>query len=219
MESLLARLDVKKAADDDGIPTLLLCVAAKYIAPQVHYLFNLSLKQGRLPDAWKPATIIPIYKKGDRTVVSNYRPISLLSALSKILERIVYKRVYKHVDPLIPDRQSGFRRKDGTVLQLTRLVHSLAEGLENKSVIANCYFDLSKAFDRVWHEGLLAKLAHAGIRGASLAWFEGYLKGRLQRVRVDTATSTWKLIPAGVPQGSALGHIHIGSTQSHPIIC
>ena len=67
---------------------------------------------------------------------------------------------------------------DGTVLQLTRLVYSLAEGLENKSVIANCYFDLSKAFDRVWHEGLLAKLAHVGISGALLAWFEGYRKGR-----------------------------------------
>ena len=136
----------------------------------------------------------------------------------------MYKGVYKHVDPVIPGRQSRFRRKDGSVLQLTRLVHRLAEELENKSpnVIENCYFDLSKALERVWHKGLLAKLAHVGIRGALLVWFVGFLKERLQRVRVDTATSTWKLTLAGVAHGSILGslrfNIHIGFTRSHSII-
>ena len=90
---------------------------------------------------------------------------------------------------------------------MTRLEHSLAEGLNNKSVLVNCYSNLSKAFDRLWNEGLLAKLAHVGISGALLAWFEGYIKGSFRRVRVDTATSTWDLIPAGVPQGSVLGRL------------
>ena len=101
----------------------------------------------------------------------NYRPISLLSVLLKVLERIV-QGVYNHVDPVLPVGQSGFRKTDGTVLQLTRIVDRLAEALDNKDVIASCYSDSSKAFDRAWHVGLLSKLALFGIGDpALLNWF------------------------------------------------
>ena len=205
VEHLLSTLDLKKAAGDDGVPTRLLRLTAKSIAPHIHHLFNLSLKHGQLPQEWKQATVTPVYKKGNRSLASNYRPISLLSILSKVLERIIFKRLYKQVNPLLPTCQSGFRKGDGTVHQLTRIVHTLAEALDNRKAVVSCYFDLSKAFDRVWHEGLLAKLAHIGIGGSLLDWFCDYLKGRVQRVRVDTAVSSWKNVPAGVPQGSVLG--------------
>ena len=102
---------------------------------------------------------------------SNYRPISLLSVLPKVLERTVFKCLYKHVDPVLSVGQSGFRKKDGTVLQLTWIVHRLAEALDNKKAIVRCYLYLNKAFDRVWHDGLLLKLAHFGIGDPLLNWF------------------------------------------------
>ena len=125
--------------------------------------------------------------------------------LSKVLESIVYRRLYAHVEPFLPIGQSGFRKNDGTVLQLTRIVQTIAAAINDKNVVASCYFDFSEAFDRVWHDGLLSKLANIGIGGSLLAWFKDYLHGRKQRVRAESATSCWQLIPVGVPQGSVLG--------------
>ena len=136
---------------------------------------------------------------------SNYRPISLLSTTSKLLERIVHKRVLEHITPHLPNHQSGFRPGDGTVHQLSRLVHEISRSLDGSNAVVACFFDLSKAFDRVWHRGLLHKLEHLGIRGQLLAWFKSYLIGRRQRVQVGSSFSTWQEIPAGVPQGSVLG--------------
>ena len=124
--------------------------------------------------------------------------------LSKVLERIVYRRLYVHVGTFLPIIQSGFRKNQGTVLQLTRIVQTIAAAINDKNVVASCYFDLSKAFDRVWHDGLLVKLPHIGIGGSLWAWFKDYLHGRKHPVRVESATSCWQLIPAGVPQGWAL---------------
>ena len=118
---------------------------------------------------------------------------------------IVYDRLYNHIDPHLPPHQSGFRKKDGTELQLLRLIHEVSENRDKGKAVATCFFDLSKAFDRVWHKGLLAKLQHAGVCEASLTWFTTYLTRRRQRVRANSALSQWQTIPAGVPQGSVLG--------------
>ena len=101
--------------------------------------------------------------------------------------------------------QSGFRKKDGTALQLARIVHSLSEALEKKNAVVSCFFDLTKAFDRVWHKGLQAKLEHLGIGGSLLRWLTNYLENRTQRVRIGKVVSSWQGIKAGVPQGSVLG--------------
>ena len=202
----LASLDVRKAAGNDGIPTKLLKAVAYEIAPSMCSLFKLSLSTAQFPQEWKEATVTPVFKKrGSSGKPTNYRPISLLSVTSKVLEAIVYDQLYRHIDWLLPDNQSGFRRSDGTVLQLARIVHNLTSAINLGQTTVACFYDLSKAFDRVWHEGLMEKLSHYGLCGPALSWFQEYLTGRRQRVRIGEATSAWRIIPAGVPQGSVLG--------------
>ena len=205
VESLLKQLDTNKSPGHDGIPTRLLKEAAAELAPSLATLYNLSFQTGDIPQDWKDATVSPIYKKGAKTSPTNYRPISLLSITSKIQEKIVYSRLYQHILPHLPTHQSGFRQHDGTELQLARLVHQISAARDSGQSVLACFFDLSKAFDRVWHEGLLAKLLHYGVSERVLAWLKTYLTGRRQRVQVQDCTSSWLTIPAGVPQGSVLG--------------
>ena len=152
-------LDARKAPGSDGIPTRLLVVLANEIAPCVHHIFSLSLHTATVPTEWKSATVRPIYKeRGSKQVGTNYRPISLLSTLSKCLERLIFRRLYSHLDSFLPSHQSGFRQKDSTAYQLARLIHRLASALDEGHTTLACFYmyDLSKAFDRVWHRGLLA---------------------------------------------------------------
>ena len=144
-------------------------------------------------------------QQGPKTSPTNYRPISLLSITSKVQERIVHDRLYKHISPHLPSQQSRFRKNDNTEFQLARVVHQLSEGRDAGNSVMACFFDLSKAFDRVWHAGLLLKLQHYGVTGSALAWFTSYLSNRRQRVQVCGVTCPWQTIPAGVPQGSVLG--------------
>ena len=154
----LAALDVRKAAGDDGIPTKLLKTVANEIAHSLCYLFNLSLSTAQFPDEWKEATITPVFKKrGAACLPTNYRPISLLSVTAKVLEAVVYEQLYEHVDWILPDSQSGFRHNDGPVLQLVRIVHNLTKAIDLGQTTVACFYDLSKAFDRVWHDGLIKK--------------------------------------------------------------
>ena len=181
----------------------------KFCAPLIsHYLttlFNRSLSSGFLPRDRLDATITPIYKrKGPRNEATNpYRPISLLSCTAKVLERLVSSALYAHTENIIPEVQSGYRRKDNTVFQLTRIVHQVSATLDKGQQALACFFDLSKAFHRVSHSQLLQKLERYNITGSAvLKWFEGYLTHRRQRVRVNQSVSSWQNIPDGVPQGS-----------------
>lgn len=206
VNKVLHSLDPSKAAGGDGIPTRLLRLVADQITPCVHHIFALSLSTATLPDEWKRANVTPIYKhRGKRSDPSNYRPISLLVVLSKALERIVHQALYAHLADFLPLHQSGFRPRDNCTYQLARIVHLLARGIDDGKRIATCYYDLTKAFDRVWHGGLLHKLHHLGVRNTALKWIGSYLSDRHQRVLVHGSPSSWAVVPAGVPQGSVLG--------------
>ena len=144
-------------------------------------------------------------QRGSRNVVSNYRPISLISNLSKLLESIVFKQLLDHVDHYLPIHQSGFRKGDNTTFQLVRIVQKLAGALETGQYAFSCFYDLRKAFYRVWHAGLFCKLEHLGMRGKALNWLKDYLTTREQQVRVNGTPSSRLKIPPGVLQGLVLG--------------
>ena len=144
---------------------------------------------------WKLANVTPIYKKGDKQLVTNYRPISLLPICGKLFEKIIF------------NNQSGFRPGDSTTNQLLYLVNEIHEAFENsKSLeIRAVFLDISKAFDKVWHEGLIFKLKQNGISGSLLTLFENYLCNRKQRVVLNGSCSHFFTIESGVPQGAVLG--------------
>ena len=150
--------------------------------------------------------VVPIYKnKGSKLSASNYRPISLLSTISKLCERVAFGHLYQHVNPVLDPSQSGFRRGDSTAWQLLRLVQKLYECKDQKQFSLLCFFDLSKAFDTVWTRGLLHKLAAFGVAGTCLQWLTSYLTERRQSVRIGHALSAPQTVHSGVPQGSILG--------------
>ena len=156
---------------------------------------------------WKLAHVTPIFKKGDKSIASNYRPISLNSCVGKSFERILFKHVYNHLDrnSLIYKYQSGFLPGHSTVHHLIESIHNTCLALENFETSCQIFCDISKAFDRVWHRGLLLKMENYGIRNDLLLWFKSYLEKRNQKVCINESFSSSRNITAGVPQGSVLG--------------
>ena len=147
------------------------------------------------------------FQKGESELAANYRPISLLSCVGKILERIVYKYIYNHLSKykLLYSLQSGFLPHHSTTHQLIELYHNVLMAMENNEYTALVFCDFSKAFDRVWHRGLLFKLEKYGLTGNVLLWLKDYLSNRKQCVVVKNEKSSEVSIAAGVPQGSVLG--------------
>ena len=160
-----------------------------------------------MPSDFKEANVCPVPKKGDLSLVSNHRPISLLNSENKLFERLVFKYLYNHMrdNNLLSSLQSGFIPGDSSVNQLTFLYNTFCKAIDSGKEVRAVFCDISKAFDRVWHAGLLYKLRAAGVTGEVLAWFKSYLSNRRQRVVIPGATSDWVFIRAGVPQGSILG--------------
>ena len=201
----LKKLDLNKASGPNGISARLLKDTAEQIAPSLTSLFNMSLYQGEVPEDWKLANIVPIYRKGTKTFVENYRPISLLPILSKVIERCVLAGIKEHVFRLINSAQHGFQPGRSCVAQLTSVLDYIGSQLRKQTDII--YLDMSKAFDKVNHTLLLDKLRRFNISGTLLNWFSSYLRGRRQRVTVLGATSRELPVTSGVPQGSILGPI------------
>ncbi len=196
-----------KASGPDSISHRMLKLCPRDIAPPLQIIFNKSLNTGQYPSTWKMANVIAIFKKGDASLPSNYRPISLISCVGKVLERIVFKYIYNHLNfnQLIYKYQSGFLPKYSTVHQLLEIYDCILNSLEQKELNCFVFCDFSKAFDKVWHRGLIHKMKAYGINGNLLKWFEHYLKSRKQKVVLNESASSLREVLAGVPQGSVLG--------------
>ena len=208
IKSIISSLDAFKSIGPNSIPTHILQLLKEEICNPLKKIFNLSFSTGQHPDILKISKIIPIFKKGSRLLVSNYRPISLLSNLNKILEKIVHDRIYKFLEDYqcIYSLQFGFRKKHSTNHALIDITETIRQAIDNKNFACGIFVDLQKAFDTVNHDILIAKLDHYGIRGTANDWFESYLKNRTQFVSIFLGyESLTKPINHGVPQGSVLG--------------
>ena len=166
------------------------------------------MKSSCYPFIWKRSNIIPVHKKNDKQLVKNYRPISLLPIFGKIFGKIIFDRLYNFLsqEELLNSSQSGFRPSDSCVNQLIAITHEIFETFDcNPSLeVRSVFLDISKAFDKVWHEGFLYKLKSMGVSGELYSLLENYLSDRFQRVLLNGQASSWRQDLAGVPQGSIL---------------
>jgi hypothetical protein len=207
VERLIMQLDNEKAPGIDGLDNRLIKSVKDSIVTPLTLICNLSLSSGLFPDEWKMASVCPIFKCGSRDKPENYRPISLLGAFSKILEKIVNKRLVDFLEKqnVLSARQLGFRRGKSTEDAVRYLTTSVAACLDEKENCIGVFLDLAKAFDTVSVPLLLKKLNDSGVRGLALEWFASYLMGRKQCVSVGQFRSSSQEVRYGVPQGSILG--------------
>ena len=206
---IIAELNSSKGSGPNGIPTEILKMINFFICIPLSKIFNLCITTGHHPEKLKLAHVIPIFKKGCRLMVSNYRPISLLSNINKIFEKIMHKRIYSFLEKfqLLYNLQFGFRTKYSTSHALIHMTETIGAALDSGSVTCGIFVDFQKAFDTVNHEILLKKLDHYGFRGVINDWFRSYLTGRKQKVVINGFESESKILAHGVPQGSVLGPI------------
>lgn len=205
--TLMNELSLKKAIGSDGLPVKVWKENIDILAPMLTILINNMLDSATFPDVLKIAAIKPIHKNGSKTLVENYRGISLLPTINKVFERVIYDKIenfvtkYKQFDEL----QFGYRRNYGTQDALCKLYSTISKSLDRNKYVVAVFFDISKTFDCINHELLLFKLEKMGIRGKALNLIKSYLTNRHQYVKIMDELSEIAEILFGVPQGSCLG--------------
>ena len=204
----LNKLPDKSKLDLLNFDCKLMRIAACQIAPHITSLFNLSIREGKLPAFWKRAKVTPIYKgKGKIEECINYRPISTLPYIAKIIESCVQEQLvdYLNINNMLCCEQSAYLKKHSTTTSLHRVVDNWLTNINNNFINGVAFFDLSKCFDTINHKRLLKKLKLYGIRDVALSWFTDYLDSRSQAVTANGILSSFLEILIGVPQGSNLG--------------
>jgi hypothetical protein len=207
IERIITSLKNKRSCGHDGISSQFLKAVKAEISEGIAIVINKSLETGVVPDILKIAKVIPIYKAKDSQQCTNYRPISLLPVISKLLGKVVHKRLYTFMNMhnIFYPSQYGFRPKHSTINAITEFTSDVLSSRDNKEHTAGVFLDLSKAFDTINHSTLLKKLQHYGVRGMALEWFRSYLTNRKQYVSYKETDSSIMEMTCGVPQGSVLG--------------
>jgi len=207
MSKIISNLPNKRSCGYDGISNMLIKKIAPSLITPLCIAINKSIESGEVPDNLKIAQIVPVYKSKDSQVFTNYRPISLLLNISKILENVIHKRIYKfsHDRERSFSSQYGFRNHRSTNHAISEFLSNVLTDFDEKKYTLAIFLDLSKAFDTIDHQILLNKLEHYGIRGFALIWIKSYLSGRKQFVEFKGVKSTFQQVTCGVPQGSVLG--------------
>jgi hypothetical protein len=195
--------DIKTIAEGwDGLSSKTIKSVYPLICHPLTHIVNLLISQGVVPSELKKAIIHPIFKKDDPRKLTNYRPISILPLFSKVIEKVMYKRIYHFLTQrnLLYDYQFGFRQKYNTNLALIQIVDKLMQTLSKNESAIGVFLDFSKAFDTIDHKILLSKLDKYGIRGIGNQWIKDYLSNRRQSVKFKSSVSPELQVECGVPQ-------------------
>ena len=206
VRKIISSLTITRTTGLDGFSNIHLKKLKKDIVKPITKLINKSFQTGTFPDALKIAKIIPTYKSKERNLINNYRPISVLPALSKIFDRVVKDRLFKHMRSLniLYESQYGYKHQHSTVNAITEFVARTLHTFSRNETTLAVFLDLIKLFDTLNHEILLGKLRHYGIRGRDLKWFRSFLTNRQQTVAFKDVESDVQQVEHGVPQGSPL---------------
>ena len=204
INSIISGLQNNKASD---IPIKIIKKSAHIISPVLSKYVNQSMAAGIFPDLLKVGKITPVYKKDDKELFENYRPVSTLPIFGKIFEKVIYERLYSFLlsQQLMTPNQFGFRKGHSTSHALNYSINHIQEALKEKQHVLGIFIDLSKAFDTIDHKILLYKLQHYGVRGNAYSLLESYLSNRTQYVHCLKTSSDYLKVTYGVPQGSVLG--------------
>jgi ferritin-like metal-binding protein YciE len=207
ISKIISELQTSKAGGDDQLSAKLIKANSKLFSELFTHLINKSIETSKYPEKLKLGKVIPVHKRGSKQDPSNYRPISLLSMINKIVEKVLYKRLYQYFEnqQVLHKYQFGFRKNYSTISALIEIVEQLRYQKENKNITIGIYLDLTKAFDLVNHSILLNKLESYGVRGSTNKLIKSYLENRKQYTQVNAQKSKLKTIECGVPQGSVLG--------------
>jgi len=199
INKIIHSMKLKDSHGYDEISTRILKMSAPYILSPLTYIFNKILSTGVFPDRLKFSEVKPLYKKGNTSDFSNYRPISLLTSFSKVIEKIIHKRLYHYLDQqkVFVNEQYGFRQKTSTETAAFSLLNTILLSLDKKKIVGGLFLDLQKAFDCVNHDILLSKLNFYGISGIANKLLKSYIKDRYQRVVMkdkfsNNITSEWE---------------------------
>ena len=205
--SVINDLDASKAIGLDGIGPKIIKLAADSLSPVITDLINKSIDSGSFPSQMKNAKVFPIYKGGQKSDPSNYRPISILPTISKIFEKHVNKHLMGYLNKykLIHENQSGFRQKHSCQTALVKLIDQWMQSIDKGNIVGSLFVDFRKAFDVVDHSILLDKLTKYKFHFKTMQWFRSYLTNRHQAIVTGNNTSAFAQVKSGVPQGSILG--------------